>query len=126
MQGKTTEIDIIKQLFENLSEQDKKTFIDSIIKKQEKVEKIITQHKTKSCPHCNSTSFKKNETKNKAQRYLCKDCSKAFTDTNNTEKRILRYGKNIFTAYLKNILLEKQPKSAIFHSPLRLLGDTKF
>lgn len=25
---------------------------------QEKAEKIITQHKAKCCPHCNSTSFK--------------------------------------------------------------------
>lgn len=57
MQGK-----IIKQLFENPSEQDKKIFIDSIIKKQEKAERIISQHKAKCCPHCNSTSFKKNGT----------------------------------------------------------------
>lgn len=42
MQGKTTEIDIIKQLYENLSEQDKKVFIDSIVQKQERVEKNIT------------------------------------------------------------------------------------
>lgn len=106
MQGKTTEIDIIKQLFENLSEQDKKAFIDSIVKKQEKVEKIITQHKAKCCPHCNSTSFKKNGTKNKAQRYLCKDCNKTFTDTNNT---ILFSGKKDIEVWKKYIhcLLEK-------------------
>ena len=37
-----------------------------------------------SCPHCGSVSVKKNGTKDKKQRYLCKDCRKTFMETTNT------------------------------------------
>lgn len=84
MSIRTTELDITKQLFNNLNEKDRKDFIKSIKQHSKKPKNIVTIHKANHCPHCNSISFVKNGKKNSSQRYICKDCSKTFTDTNKT------------------------------------------
>ena len=98
--SKTTELDIIRQLFNNLDEKDRKMFLKSI--------KNISIHKTDRCPHCNSTSFVKNGKKDNKQRYICKDCNKTFSDTNNT---ILFSSKKDITVWQKYIhcMIEKYP-----------------
>lgn len=83
MSSRTTELDIIKQLFNNLNEKDRREFLKSI-KKDSKEHKVINTHKASCCPHCKSSKFIKNGTKNGSQRYICKDCGKTFTDTNKT------------------------------------------
>ena len=59
MSGITKELDILKQLFENLSDTDKQAFLTSISpKKQVKI--VIEPRKITNCPHCQSTHFVKN------------------------------------------------------------------
>ncbi|WP_103623937.1 IS1595 family transposase [Campylobacter concisus] len=78
------ELEIVKQLFSTLSDDDKKSFLKSI-KSKEKLEQNFTFIKEiKKCPHCKSTSFKKNGTTHGKQRYICNDCKKTFAITNNT------------------------------------------
>lgn len=77
-------LEIVKQLFSTLSDDDKKSFLKSI-KSKEKLEQNFTFTKEiKECPHCKSTRFKKNGTTHRRQRYICNDCKKTFTITNDT------------------------------------------
>ncbi|HGM2170173.1 TPA: IS1595 family transposase, partial [Neisseria gonorrhoeae] len=59
MSGVTKELDILKQLFENLSDTDKQAFLTSVSSK-EQVKKVIEPRKVTKCPHCQSTHFVKN------------------------------------------------------------------
>ena len=78
------ELEIVKQLFSILSDDDKKSFLKSI-KSKEKLEQNFTFTKEiKECPHCKSTHFKKNGTTHGKQRYICNDCKKTFAITNDT------------------------------------------
>lgn len=95
--SQTTNLDIIKQLFESLSDKDKQHFIkslDSATSKQKVAKTIIESNiesKVTMCPYCHSTHFVKNGTKantygqkRNIQNYLCRDCHKSFGDTSNT------------------------------------------
>ena len=62
-------MDILKQLFENLSDTDKQVFLTSISQK-EQVTKVIQPKQITNCPHCQSTHFVKNGTRCNNQRYL--------------------------------------------------------
>lgn len=80
----SNEVEIIRQLFGSLSDDDKKSFIKSL--KLEKIEpknKFINKE-VNCCPHCKSTHFVKNGTSRGTIRFLCKDCNKSFTTTTNT------------------------------------------
>lgn len=83
MNNKTTELDIILQLFNSLSNDDKKSFIKEI-RNKEASNKIPFKKEIQCCPHCKSTKFVKNGKSNNTQRFLCRDCNKTFTTTNNT------------------------------------------
>ena len=83
MSGVTKELDILKQLFENLSDTDKQAFLTSVSQK-EQVKKVIEPRKITNCPHCQSTHFVKNGTKCDNQRYLCRDCKKSFVEQTGT------------------------------------------
>ncbi|ENS7167678.1 IS1595 family transposase, partial [Neisseria gonorrhoeae] len=50
MSGVTKELDILKQLFENLSDTDKQAFLTSVSSK-EQVKKVIEPRKVTKCPH---------------------------------------------------------------------------
>lgn len=78
------ELEIIKQLFQNLNADDKKLFLKSIKEKEQISEKLNFTRNLTNCPHCHSKHFKKNGTKNSKQRYICLDCHKTFANTNNT------------------------------------------
>lgn len=91
MKYRTTELEIIKQLFNSLSETDKKSFIKSIkskdknsFSKYSKVSKTISQKEINFCPHCKTEKIVKNGKKNGNQRYLCRECKRTFAPTNNT------------------------------------------
>lgn len=77
MSHTTSNIDILKQLFNNLSDKEKQTFI-SEISSQNTLKKVIEPKEVTHCPHCESTHFVKNGTKCGNQRYLCRDCKKVF------------------------------------------------
>ncbi|QQX47382.1 IS1595 family transposase [Helicobacter pylori] len=78
------ELEIIKQLFSTLSDDDKKSFLKSIKDNQQITEKLNFTRELKECPHCKSTHFKKNGTTHSKQRFFCNDCKKTFAITNNT------------------------------------------
>ena len=107
---KTTELDIIKQLFESLNESDKEAFIKGLTTKQNSKQeisaKLISQHKIKACPHCESTHFVRNGTCKTAQRYLCRHCRKTFTDTNKTILFSTKKSMEVWQKYI-HCLVEK-------------------
>ncbi|AFI05408.1 IS1595 family transposase [Helicobacter cetorum] len=84
MPNHTNELEIIKQLFNNLTETDKKAFLKTIKDKEKSITKTPIQKEIKECPHCKSNQFVKNGKKDNKQRFMCKDCKKTFTLTNNT------------------------------------------
>ena len=83
MSTTTNNIDILKQLFNNLSEQEKERFLGDI-SSQNPLEKVIEPKEVSCCPHCDSTHFVKNGTKCNNQRYLCRDCKKSFVEQTGT------------------------------------------
>ncbi|ANV97736.1 hypothetical protein BBW65_02460 [Helicobacter enhydrae] len=78
------ELEIIKQLFNALSDDDKKSFLKSLKSKKEISKKLNFTRELKECPHCKSTHFVKNGKVQGRQRFMCMDCKKTFTHTNNT------------------------------------------
>ena len=80
------------------SEEDKKLYDNSVKlldreynkEKYDKLEDLFLENKRNEetmeleCPHCHSTSIKKNGTKKGVQRYLCKSCNKTFAGSLNT------------------------------------------
>lgn len=84
MTASKAELEIVKQLFSTLSDDDKKSFLKSIKSKEKLEPNFIFSKEIKECPHCKSTHFVKNGKKDGKQRFVCMDCHKTFTITNNT------------------------------------------
>ena len=107
MSGVTKELDILKQLFENLSDADKQSFLTSVSQKDQ-VKKVIQPRKITHCPHCQSTHFVKNGTKCDNQRYLCRECKKSFVEQTGT----ILYGSQkdieVWEKYI-HCMIEKYP-----------------
>ena len=51
MSGVTKYLDILKQLFENLSDADKQNFLTSV-SQREQIKKVIQSKQITNCPHC--------------------------------------------------------------------------
>ena len=83
MIGVTKELDVLKQLFSNLSDEDKHTFLTSIAQMGQ-VKKIVAPKEITCCPHCQSTHFVKNGKECGNQRYLCRGCKKSFVEQTGT------------------------------------------
>lgn len=111
----TEELVILKQLFSNLSEEQKRSSLDSIKTKNkafkprsldsESVQAFLTEKRFKSskptiCPFCGGTHIIKNGLKDGRQRYICKDCKKTFGNTHNT---ILKSSKKDLSVWKKYI-----------------------
>ncbi|WP_459817390.1 IS1595 family transposase [Campylobacter concisus] len=77
-------LEIVKQLFSTLSDDDKKSFLKSIKSKEKSEQNFTFTKEIKECPHCRSTRFKKNGITHGKQRYICNDCKKTFAITNDT------------------------------------------
>ena len=77
MSGTTTELDILKQLFSNLSEEDKQQFLTSISRSDE-IKRVVQPKEVACCPHCQSKHFVKNGKEHDNQRFLCRGCKKSF------------------------------------------------
>lgn len=122
MSKQSKEITILKQLFSNLSESQKRAFLSSIKLPTEQVQKaqieksmqaFLTSKKFKAgrpeaCPFCGSTHVIKNGKKDGIQRYLCKDCHKTF---GNTHSSIVKSSKKDLEVWAKYIhcMIEKYP-----------------
>lgn len=79
----TKNLDVIKQLFSNLSEHDKQAFLLSVSAK-DNIKKVIQPKKISCCLHCESKHFVKNGKENNNQRYLCRICKKSFVEQTGT------------------------------------------
>ncbi|BCZ18228.1 hypothetical protein NHP190003_15100 [Helicobacter sp. NHP19-003] len=84
MPSNANELEIVKRLFNGLTDQDKKTFLKTIRSKENSQIKTPIQKAIKECPHCKSVKFVKNGKKDNRQRFMCKTCKRTFTHTNNT------------------------------------------
>lgn len=78
------ELEIVKQLFSILSDDDKKSFLKSIKSKEKSEQNFTFTKNIKECPHCKSAHFIKNGKNGNSQRFICKNCCKTFTTSNNT------------------------------------------
>ncbi len=78
------ELEIAKQLFSILSDDDKKSFLKSIKSKEKSEQNFTFTKNIKECPHCKSAHFIKNGKNGNSQRFICKNCCKTFTTSNNT------------------------------------------
>lgn len=90
------QLSILKQMFDSLSEQEKKNFIEYLKGEPQKDSKpfcdfkqLILSHnhgdsERPCCPHCKSVHVVKNGHVKGTQRYMCKDCKRTFAITNNT------------------------------------------
>lgn len=56
MSGVTKELDILKQLFSNLSEEDKQQFLVSV-SQQSEIKKVVLPKEIICCPHCQSKHY---------------------------------------------------------------------
>ena len=107
MSTTTNNIDILKQLFNNLSEQEKEMFLGDI-SSQTNLEKVIEPKELSNCPHCNSTYFVKNGTKCNNQRYLCRDCKKSFVEQTCTILYNSQKDIKVWELYI-HCMIEKYP-----------------
>lgn len=105
MKEKSEELNVLKQLFNNLSDEDKKTFLDSLIQDKQKVslnvQDIIKPRTPITCPHCSSSYFVKNGTKGGTQRYLCRGCRKTFVADTGTILFQTKKPLSVWKKYIK-------------------------
>ena len=107
MSTTTKNIDILKPLFNNLSEQEKERFLDDI-SSQNNLTKVIEAKEVSNCPHCASTHFVKNGTKCNNQRYLCRDCKKSFIEHTGTILYNSQKDIEVWELYI-HCMIEKYP-----------------
>ena len=77
MSGSTTELDVLKQLFSSLSEEDKQQFLTAISRSDE-IKRVVQPKEVACCPHCQSKQFVKNGKEHDNQRFLCRGYKKSF------------------------------------------------
>lgn len=104
----TREIDVLKQLFENLSEEDKQQFLLDVSKSKSTLQKIIQPRKISCCSHCQSIRFVKNGKTDGNQRYLCKECCKTFVENTGTILFSMKKDIAILEKYV-HCMIEKYP-----------------
>ena len=89
------QIDILKQIFSNMGEDDKKSFLDwvaslsnakssTIVSPSTSMESFLEERKSHVCPHCGSSHVSKNGHWNNKQRFVCHDCNASFGVSTNT------------------------------------------
>ena len=101
------EIEIIRQLFNSLSDDDKKSFIKYLkLKDNDYRQNLNIKKEVSCCPHCQSTKFIKNGTSRGTKRLLCKECGKSFTTTTNTIFFNVKKDMSIWQKYIQ-CMIEK-------------------
>ena len=104
----THDIDVLKQLFENLSDTGKQQFLSEITNSKATIQKVIQPREVKTCPHCQSTHFVKNGKTNSNQRYLCKACRKTFVEQTGTILFSMKKDISVLEKYV-HCMIEKYP-----------------
>ena len=104
----THDIDVLKQLFENLSDIGKQQFLSEITNSKATIQKVIQPREVKICPHCQSTHFVKNGKTNSNQRYLCKACRKTFVEQTGTILFSMKKDISVLEKYV-HCMIEKYP-----------------
>ena len=109
MSGVTKELDILKQLFSNLSEEDKQQFLVSV-SQQSEIKKVVLPKEIICCPHCQSKHFVKNGKKCGNQMYLCRnpECKKSFVEQTGTILYGSQKGIDVWEKYI-HCMIEKYP-----------------
>ena len=109
MSGVTKELDILKQLFSNLSEKDKQQFLVSV-SQQSEIKKVVLSKEIICCPHCQSKHFVKNGKKCGNQMYLCRnpECKKSFVEQTGTILYGSQKGIDVWEKYI-HCMIEKYP-----------------
>lgn len=108
MSRTTKEIDILKQLFENLSDVEKQRFLSEIARPKAAIQKVIQPRKVETCPHCQSTHFVKNGKRNGKQNFRCRSCNKAFVEQTGTILFSMKKDISVLEKYV-HCMIEKYP-----------------
>ena len=108
MSRTTKEIDILKQLFENLSGVEKQRFLSEIACPKAAIQKVIQPRKVETCPHCQSTHFVKNGKRNGKQNFRCRSCNKAFVEQTGTILFSMKKDISVLEKYV-HCMIEKYP-----------------
>lgn len=106
MATSNAELEIVKQLFSTLSDDDKKSFLKSIKSKEKQEQNFTFTKEIKECPHCKSTHFVKNGKVQGRQRFICMDCRKTFAQTNNTILYGVKKDLSVWKKYI-HCMIEK-------------------
>lgn len=106
MATSNAELEIVKQLFSTLSDDDKKLFLKSIKSKEKQEQNFTFTKEIKECPHCKSTHFVKNGKVQGRQRFICMDCRKTFAQTNNTILYGVKKDLSVWKKYI-HCMIEK-------------------
>lgn len=106
-------LEILTQLFQSLSESEKKNFFARITEnghkaaiipsevKQTKSSLIQSVRKDARCPVCGSSHIVRNGWKCNVQQYLCRECGKSFGDTENTILKSTKKDLEVWRLYIK-------------------------
>lgn len=108
MSRTTKEIDILKQLFENLSDVEKQRFLSEITRPKAAIQKVIQPREAKACPHCQSAHFVKNGKRNGRQNFRCRSCNKAFVENTGTILFSMKKDISVLEKYV-HCMIEKYP-----------------
>lgn len=108
MSHSTKEIDILKQLFENLSNTDKQKFLSEVTNSKTSIQKVIQPRKVEACPHCQSTHFVKNGKRNGRQNFRCRTCNKAFVEQTGTILFSMKKDISVLEKYV-HCMIEEYP-----------------
>jgi transposase-like protein len=106
MATSNADLEIIKQLFSTLSDDDKKSFLKSIKSKEKQEQNFTFTKEIKECPHCKSTHFVKNGKVQGRQRFIYMDCRKTFAQTNNTILYGVKKDLSVWKKYI-HCMIEK-------------------
>ena len=112
-------LEILTQLFQNLSESEKTSFLVKVLGQsashsnihaantQTKSSLIQSQRKTTVCPVCGSAHAVRNGWKSGTQRYLCRECGKSFGDTEDTILKSTKKELDVWRMYIKCMIEKK-------------------
>jgi len=117
------QLEILTQLFQNLSEGDKTAFLTKIAgtpSEKPALEQAPLETKTSflhaqklhdgkkvTCPVCGNSHVVKNGTNCGTQRYLCRECGKSFGETENTILKDTKKGLDVWCLYVKCMIEKK-------------------
>lgn len=113
----TSQIEILRQLFDNLSTEQRADFVAWMNAAPEaaapaavaSIEAFLAQKNPVSvCPHCGSAHILKNGVRNGRQRFVCKDCRKSFVRASQSILYRTQKGMGTWARYIK-CMMDRMP-----------------